>query len=97
MEFGRWYHVAGVYDGTNLACYINGRAAGVPVPVQGHFVPSNHPLRIGGNPNDPDRLYNGLVDEVSLYQRALSPEEIQADYEAGSGAHAVIARRETPP
>ena len=81
LECGRWYHVAGVYDGTNLICYLNGRP-GEPVPAS--VVLSTHePLYIGSGVSDPDRIYNGLIDELAVYDRALSASEIKALYDAG--------------
>ncbi len=37
---------------------------------------SNHPWSIGRNDNDPGRIFKGFIDEVMLFHKALTPEEI---------------------
>ena len=85
INLEEWYHLAGVYDGTNLFCYVNGSLAGPATPVSGSITPSSNPLGIGSDPANPDRFLNGKVDEVSIYNRALTGSEIQAIYTAGGG------------
>jgi hypothetical protein len=84
---GLFYHVAGSYDGANFNLYIDGS-------LQGQLA-SAYPLTwgtfwsIGANPTFArnegfPRTWNGVIDEVSIYNRALSASEIQAIYNAGS-------------
>jgi hypothetical protein len=90
---GEWYHVAGVYDGSSIKFYVNGQLV-VDPPIQtGSITPMLETsfLAIGsedGRTNEPDligeRYFHGLIDEVELYNRALSVTEIQAIYNAGS-------------
>jgi hypothetical protein len=47
------------------------------------IVPSSNPLEIGHDPSIPNRGYLGLIDEVSIYNRALSLQEIQSIFQAG--------------
>jgi len=75
---GEWYHIAGTFDGTTLKCYLNGIDKDT---TQISAIKSgNSTLFIGqdgwGN------IFNGVVDEVKIYNKALSSAEIQADYEA---------------
>ena len=75
-----WYHLAVVRDGSLFTIFINGVAAGsetatTPVPN------ANAPLTIG---QAEGFYFNGLLDEVSIYGRALSAEEVAAIYNAGS-------------
>jgi len=44
---------------------------------------------LGQNSETTENTFNGLLDEVSLYNRALSASEIQAIYVAGSGGKCV--------
>ncbi len=81
VQLGRWYHVAGVYDGTNIRCYLNGQQLGTTPLPPGPFSASSIPLGIGYSHNLA-RYFNGLIDEPAIYNRALSAEEILAIYTA---------------
>ena len=83
---GQWHHVAGVYDGTNMFLYVDG-TLDVSKPATGAIVQNSYPVCIGHNAEAPASSFNGLIDEVSLYNRALTASEIQADYEAGKGSN----------
>jgi hypothetical protein len=78
-----WIHLAGTYDGTTLRLYENGVLASSQ-PVTGRILPSTYPLNIGRDPVETNRLFNGFIDEVSFYNRALAASEIAAIYQAGS-------------
>jgi hypothetical protein len=89
----QWHHVAGVYDGTNMFLYVDG-TLDVSMPATGLIPQNSDPLAIGANVqayvppcgcNEPGYFFNGLIDEVSIYNRALTAQEIQAIYAAGSG------------
>ncbi len=77
-------HVAGTYD-TNSGVgtvYYNGRV--VATNYLGHFTPqTTYNLYLGYRPNGPT-YYNGLLDEVSIYSRALAPAEILGIYNAST-------------
>ena len=92
IQLGQWYHIAGVYDGEHLLLYTNGQLA-ASSSTSGSIVPSVNTLRIGSDPTDPSRGFMGLVDEVSIYNRALTASEIQAIYAAGRGGKCPL----TPP
>jgi hypothetical protein len=88
---GQWTFVVGTYDGNSLRLYINGREE-VQVNHQGDIMPmpSEGFLSIGsedGRAGCPDcpgtRYFKGLIDEVSIYDRALTSAEIQSIYAAG--------------
>jgi hypothetical protein len=74
-----WVHLAGTYDGTTARLYYNGVLV-ASAPLAGTFAPDTTPLVIGGNGNDgtglPTELFPGRIDEIMLYRRALSDEEI---------------------
>ena len=80
----KWSHVAGVYDGERVSFYVNGELVGTPLAVSGRIVPSGHHLQIGHDPSSPERYFNGLIDEASVYNTALSAEQIRAIYKVGS-------------
>src|SRR5262249_22755605 len=76
-----WYHVAGVYDvsARTLTIYINGVLENgtlqgtVPTANLNAAVNANIGRRTGGF------YFNGIIDEVRIYNRALSASEIQTD------------------
>ncbi|NLH73864.1 MAG: hypothetical protein GX456_12490 [Verrucomicrobia bacterium] len=76
-----WYHLVGTYDGTNGTIYVDGVARN---SEQGaiNYVGSSSGLRIGGSVCCGEYIA-GLVDEASLYNRALTPAEVFALYDAG--------------
>jgi hypothetical protein len=79
----QWHHVAAVYDGTNMYLYVDG-TLDASTPATGMIPQNNYPLSLGEDPDGPLPYYfNGLIDEVSLYNRALSAPEIQSIYLAG--------------
>lgn len=92
VSAGEWHHVAGVYDGTKLQLFVDGKPAGKPLPHRGMIsrMPPGGFVAIGsedGRSTAPscigNRYFNGLIDEVGIYNRALSPAEIQGIYNAG--------------
>ena len=77
-----WYHAAMTYDGTTLKLYVNGKLDS-SVALSGVITTSSNPLIIGAHATGPWGML-GRVDELSLYNRALTVGEITAIYEAGS-------------
>jgi hypothetical protein len=76
-----WTHLASTYDGTTLRLYVNGVQAATRA-VTGAIKVSTGVLRIGGNGTWNDEWFSGLIDEVRLYNRALTAAEIQTDMAA---------------
>ncbi len=74
---GAWTHVALTYDGSTLRLFVNGVQAGSMV-ASGAIQASSSPLWIGGN-QPYGEYFNGLIDDVRVYNRALSQTEIQTD------------------
>jgi hypothetical protein len=72
-----WTHLATTYDGANMRLYVNGVLART-VARTGAINTTAAPLRVGGN-NAWGEFFSGLIDEVRVYNRALSQSEIQAD------------------
>jgi hypothetical protein len=72
-----WTHLATSYDGGTLRLYVNGTQVSSQA-VSGSLAVSTGPLRIGGDSVWGEYL-NGVIDEVRVYNRALTPTEIQTD------------------
>ncbi len=73
-----WSHFAGTYDGTTLLVYINGMQV-ASLAATGALVNSSGLLSIGGNSVSSIEYFTGRLDEIRLYNRALSVSEIQQD------------------
>jgi GH35 family endo-1,4-beta-xylanase len=86
----RWTHVAGVYsqEAGTITIYVNGALEGQTAVARGP-APSTGPLRIGSSAYSD--FFAGLVDEVSLYNRALTHQEIEAIYRAGAAGKCTAA------
>jgi hypothetical protein len=81
IPLNTWTHLATTYDGTNLRVYVNGVLAGTTAG-SGSINVANGALRIGGNNSAPlgqGEFYKGLIDEVRIYNRALTAAEIGID------------------
>lgn len=87
---GVWYHIVGVYDGTNVKVYINGSLQGTgSQPISGAIVNGTSPLRLGFSAASSTdiQVLNGRMDEVRIYNRALSVTEInELNQIAGCGS-----------
>jgi beta-glucanase (GH16 family) len=77
LRLNAWSHLAGTFDGTALRLYVNGVLAKT-LSLPGSLVQTPGPLRIGGH-STIGQFFNGLIDEVRVYNRALSKSEIQGD------------------
>ncbi|MGH2797258.1 MAG: LamG-like jellyroll fold domain-containing protein, partial [Thermoleophilaceae bacterium] len=83
LQLDAWSHLAATYDGATLRLYVNGVEAGI-VGRPGGILTSAGVLHIGGNSVWPE-WFNGLIDEVRVYDRPLSQAEIQADMNTSVG------------
>ena len=74
-----WRHLAGVYQGGVMRFYVDGRLvnSGFIAQIYGYSTT----MRIGGTGS---RVFNGKIDDVRIYSRALSPEEITYIYRGGA-------------
>jgi hypothetical protein len=79
-----WYHIAATRQGNTFRLYFNGgEVASATVSLN---LDSTASLKIGHRaPPDPSGFFlDGLIDEVEVFNRALSPSEIAAIFNAGS-------------
>ena len=88
-----WYHVAWTYDRSTMKLYLNGLPVATNVIGPQSIAVSSTDLRISGADNHV--YFNGLIDEPSVYNRALSDSEIAAIYNAGSAGKCRLPRDAT--
>ena len=73
---GAWHHIAGVGDGTNMYLYIDGVQLASRAFATASYGSNSSPFTIGGNLSINGKNFNGLIDEVVVYDRALSAAQI---------------------
>jgi len=76
-----WYHLAGVYDGSQLKIYVNGILQN-SIEVSSNLHSESYPLAIGSYTLGTQWFFNGVVDEVKVYNQTRTVEEIWKDYTA---------------
>jgi hypothetical protein len=83
---GQWHHLAGTYDGNTMSLYVDGALAG-STSASGAITQSTRPLYLGAELRDnaDSGFLNGQLDEVEIFNVALSGNQIAAIYDAGSG------------
>ncbi|MFQ6063646.1 MAG: LamG-like jellyroll fold domain-containing protein, partial [Methanosarcinales archaeon] len=79
LNFNQWYHVAYVYDSGIIYFYLNGQFDGSASQTSGDA--NEHSVFIGTDNGGTKYYFNGIIDEIRIYNRALSAEEIKAHYE----------------
>lgn len=80
---GAWAHLVGTYDGANMKFYLDGslatnRALSIAIPVSSLSLASGLPPFSGGPGN-----LEGQINELRIYNHALSAAEVLADFQAG--------------
>ena len=79
---GQWYHLAATYDRAQMRLFIDGAADADLAPSQSvAWSTSVMPCSIGGGGGG--GFFRGVIDEVRVYTRALSPDEIKASHAKG--------------
>jgi len=77
LPLERWVHLAGTFDGEVMRLYVDGEMAASmdrPGPVK----PNDYPLTLGSYETGHVAHFVGLLDEVRLYSRALTTQEMRA-------------------
>jgi hypothetical protein len=83
LNTGTWYHLAGTWDGSTVQIYVNGVLDNDPPdPRTGTIGTDSRALYIGGRSGTD--LFDGLIDDLRIYNRNLCVDEIMELYSAGS-------------
>jgi prepilin-type N-terminal cleavage/methylation domain-containing protein len=80
----QWVHLVGYYDGSVVGLYANGALVGTPLEGPSSISPtdSNKILAIGSN-NGTSNFWDGQIDEVRIYNAALTSAQVQSNYYVG--------------
>ena len=91
ISLDEWTHVAFSYDGIELSVFKDG-AVTATYPVSGSIIASDQTVTIGNINLIHDRYWNGLIDDVRIYNGALEAEEVRSlaakDFTPGHGSSA---------
>ncbi len=80
VGFNQWYHIAFTYDGSNIRSYLNGVLQNTTAAT-GTIATNDNSLRIGWYNSTPN--YDGTLDNIRIYDQALTAAQIVADKDAG--------------
>ena len=78
-----WTHMAATYDGTNLRLFVNGTQVSSAARA-GLLATGTGALRLGGN-GIWSEWFTGRLDDIRIYDRALTPTQIQTDMNTPAG------------
>ena len=86
VSLNTWTHLSMTYDGTTLRAYVNGVLS--QSTTGSLSLNTSRPLRIaaGVTESTPSLYFPGKVDEVAIYNYALSPTQVANHYNSGKGA-----------
>lgn len=77
LSLNTWHHITATYDGKTLRYYLNGVPDGEH-EIGGPLVPNGDPLYIGIDPPGDDEYWNGMIDEIKIWNRPLNRGQIRA-------------------
>lgn len=86
LELNKWYHVVGVYRAADkfLAVYVNGRLDGSKTSEKASLYQGTSKYWIGARYDNgeffTDRYFNGTIDEVRIYNRARTSDEVSLSF-----------------
>ena len=87
LQANRWYFVVGTYNGTDVKVYVNGTLTG-STTVAGNINASISNVYIGQYDNSLYRYrFPGSIDEVMIYNRSLTDDEIKSLYNSRLGVY----------
>jgi len=78
LPINTWSHVAMTYDGVTLRFYINGQLVASRAQT-GSLAATTGVLSIGGNSIWTNETFAGRIDEIRIYNRVLTQQELQTD------------------
>jgi hypothetical protein len=73
-----WIHVVATFDATSVRLYVDNVLFAIAPPDVPSIIHDDHPVLIGNNENgsDPDEPFQGRIDDVAIWNRALSAYQV---------------------
>ncbi len=84
-----WYNVVVVFHDKTATLYVNG-SLDMTHTYSYNFVPNNGGLYIGNDTDGDSEFFNGMIDDIRIYNRALTEVEIGALYREGCAASVAL-------
>jgi hypothetical protein len=82
LTVGQWYHVCGIKEGTEASVWVDGTKTNAPETTTGP-ANSNYEVHIGHN-SQLDRYIDARIDEVFIFNKALTQGEIDDLFQEGA-------------
>ena len=79
LPFNEWHHVVGIFNNTHVLLYLDG-AYQTSEPFSGNFVDSSLNLAIGTQCVGCASFFNGTIDDIIIFNKALSENQTKAIY-----------------
>jgi len=97
IDDGAWHYVTGRYDGSRLSIWVDGNLENSSSIGAVTMLNSNSSVELGGHCDGLAQMFKGTLDDVRLYDRALTPSEILADMSTPVGNGGSTPADTTPP
>ncbi len=93
FKFGEWHFLVANYSGSEIAIYLDGKEACQPETSSGTADAGNELLRMGAYTQlGGSYRLDGLIDEVRIYEEALTSAQIQKLYAEGAEKHGLLVK-----
>ena len=89
IDLTEWHHYAGTYDGNEIKIFIDGNPVGSTIREGG--VPADPGNLYIGRDDGQSRYFDGLIDEVTIYDTALSDSEMLALVAQGAASNTLYS------
>ncbi|MCH7920898.1 MAG: discoidin domain-containing protein [Planctomycetes bacterium] len=89
VQLGQWQHIAATFDGTIMRVFLNGEQVGELAAVgSDSIIETIEFVRIGGNRDHGTMDFDGAIDDVKVFDQALTTDEIQQAMNVAPGVAA---------
>lgn len=92
VQTGQWQHIAATFDGTAMRVFLDGEQIG-EMAAQGSINTSTQKYVIGGRTGGSENDFDGAIDDLKVFDRALTTQEIQRVF---TGTSAALASNPSP-
>jgi hypothetical protein len=91
FELDKWYHYSMTYDGSEATIYVDGEKVGGG--TEGIELIETFPLFLAVGESQGVHHTNGVIDEVAVYKRALTQDEVRQTMESGVALSVELGRK----